>query len=77
MYLQLHLHERKVLPIGNMSVANCHASLRDNIHRDSLAQWHVEWRHSAWPAPPPPSTRQLRGSLHFSLLTPTVELETP
>ena len=39
MYLQLHLHERKSLPIGNMSVANCHVNLRDNIHQDSLAQW--------------------------------------
>ena len=39
MYLQLHLHERKTLPIGNMSVANCHVNLRDNIHQDSLAQW--------------------------------------
>ena len=39
MYLQLHLHERKLLPIGNMSVANCHVNRRDNIHRDSLANW--------------------------------------
>ena len=39
MYLQLHLHERKSLPIGNMSVANCHVNRRDNIHEDSLAQW--------------------------------------
>ena len=39
MYLQLHLHERKLLPIGDMSVANCHVVRRDNIHRDSLAQW--------------------------------------
>ena len=39
MYLQLHLHERKLLPIGDMSVANYHVNRRDNIHRDSLAQW--------------------------------------
>ena len=39
MYLQLHLHERKRLPIGDMSVANCHVNRRNNIHRDSLAQW--------------------------------------
>ena len=39
MYLQLHLHERKSLPIGIMSVANCHVNRRDNIHEDSLAQW--------------------------------------
>ena len=39
MYLQLHLHERKLLPIGNMSVAYCHVNHRDNMHRDSLAQW--------------------------------------
>ena len=39
MYLQLHLYERKLLPIGNMSVADYHANCRDNIHRDSLAQW--------------------------------------
>ena len=39
MYLQLHLHERKLLPIGNMSVANCHVNRRGNIHQDSLAQW--------------------------------------
>ena len=39
MYLQLHLHERKLLSIGNMSVAYCHVNRRDNIHRDSLAQW--------------------------------------
>ena len=39
MYLQLHLHERKLLPIGDMSVANCHVNRRDNIYRDSLAQW--------------------------------------
>jgi len=39
MYLQLHLHERKPLPIGGMSVANPHAYREDNIHRDSLAQW--------------------------------------
>ena len=39
MYLQLHLHERKLLPIGNMSVANCHVNRGDNIHQDSVAQW--------------------------------------
>ena len=39
MYLQLHLHERKTLPIGNMSVANCHVNRGDNIHQDSLPQW--------------------------------------
>jgi hypothetical protein len=39
MYLQLHLHERKLLPIGNMSVANSHVNREDNIHQDSLAQW--------------------------------------
>ena len=39
MYLQLHLHERKTLPISSMSVANCHVNRRDNIHQDSLAQW--------------------------------------
>ena len=39
MYLQLQLHERKLLSIGNMSVANCHVNRRDNIHQDSLAQW--------------------------------------
>ena len=39
MYLQLHLHERKLLPISNMSVAYCHVNRGDNIHRDSLAQW--------------------------------------
>ena len=39
MYLQLHLHERKLLPIGSMSVAYCHVNRRDNIHWHSLAQW--------------------------------------
>ena len=39
MVLQFHLHERKTLPIGNMSVANCHVNHRDNIHWDSLALW--------------------------------------
>ena len=39
MYLQLHLHERKTLPIGNMSVANSHVNRGDNIQQDSLAQW--------------------------------------
>ena len=39
MYLQLHLHERKLLSIGNMSVANCHVDCREYIHQDSLAQW--------------------------------------
>ena len=39
MYLQLHLHERKLLPMGNMSVAYYHVNRRDNIHHDSLAQW--------------------------------------
>ena len=39
MYLQLHLHERKLLHIGSMSVAYCHVNHRDNIHRNSLAQW--------------------------------------
>ena len=29
----------KTLPIGNMSVADCHANRRDNIYQDSLAQW--------------------------------------
>jgi hypothetical protein len=39
MYLQLHLHERKLLPICNMSVANSHVNREDNIHQDSLAHW--------------------------------------
>ena len=39
MYLQLHLHERILIPIGNMSVAYHHVNRRDNIHQDSLAQW--------------------------------------
>ena len=39
MYLQLHLHERKLLPIGNIAVAYGHVNRRDNIHRDLLAQW--------------------------------------
>ena len=39
MDLQLHLHERKLLPIGNMPVANHHVNRRDNIHQASLAQW--------------------------------------
>ena len=30
-YLQLHLHERKVLPIGNMLVAYYHVNYKDNI----------------------------------------------
>jgi len=38
MFLQLHLHERKLLPIGSMSVANRNTHRRDNIHWDSLAQ---------------------------------------
>ena len=38
MSLQLHLHERKLLPIGSISVADRHAHRRDNIHWDSLAQ---------------------------------------
>jgi len=38
MSLQLHLHERKLLPIGSISVADRHAHSRDNIHWDSLAQ---------------------------------------
>jgi len=38
MSLQLHLHERKLFPIGSISVADRHAHRRDNIHRDSLAQ---------------------------------------
>ena len=40
MYLQLHLHKRKLLPIGEMSVAYCNINRGDNIHQDSLAQWH-------------------------------------
>lgn len=39
MSLQLHLHERKLFPIGGMSVACCHTIREDNIHRDLLAQW--------------------------------------
>ena len=39
MYLQLHLHERKLLPIGYMLVAYCHVNCRDKIHQDSLAKW--------------------------------------
>ena len=39
MYLELHLHERKLLPIDNMSVADYHVNYRNNIHQDSLAQW--------------------------------------
>ena len=29
----------KLLPISNVSVANCHLNCRDNIYEDSLAQW--------------------------------------
>jgi len=42
MSLQLHLHERKLFPIGSMSVVDQHAHHRDNIHWDSLAQ---RWFH--------------------------------
>ena len=38
MFLQLHLHERKLFPIGSMSVADRHAHRGDNIYWDSLAQ---------------------------------------
>jgi len=38
MSLQRHLHERKLFPIGGISVADGHAHRRDNIHWDSLAQ---------------------------------------
>jgi len=38
MSLQLHLHERKLFPIGSISVADRLAHCRDNIHWDSLAQ---------------------------------------
>jgi len=38
MFLQLHLHERKLFPIASMSVADRHALRRDNIHWDSLAR---------------------------------------
>jgi len=38
MSLQLHLHERKLFPIGSISVADRHAHRRDNILWDSLAQ---------------------------------------
>jgi len=36
MSLQLHLHERKLFPIGSMSVADRHTHRRDNIHWDWL-----------------------------------------
>ena len=39
MYVQLHLHERKLIPIGSMSVVDGHAYCTDNIHSDSLAEW--------------------------------------
>ena len=39
MYLQLHLHERKLLLISNMLVAYSNANRSNNIHWDSLAQW--------------------------------------
>ena len=38
MSLQLHLHKRKLFPIGSISVADRHAYRRDNIYWDSLAQ---------------------------------------
>jgi len=38
MSLQVHLHERKLFPMGSISVANRHAHRKDNIHWDSLAQ---------------------------------------
>ena len=38
MSLQLHLDERKLFPIGSMSVADRPALRRDNIYWDSLAQ---------------------------------------
>ena len=38
MFLQLHLHERKLFPIASISVADQHAQHRDNIHLGSLAQ---------------------------------------
>jgi len=38
MSLQLYLHERKLFPIGSISVANRHAQRRDNIHWDLLGQ---------------------------------------
>jgi len=39
MALQLYLDKRKLYPIGNMSVADRHASHEDNIHWDLLALW--------------------------------------
>ena len=39
MYLQLHLHEPKLLPIGNMAVDSCHVNGREIIYWNSLAQW--------------------------------------
>ena len=38
MSVQLHLHERKLFPMGSISVADPYADRRDNIHWDSLAQ---------------------------------------
>ena len=38
MALQLHVHQRKLFPIGSMSVADRYAHLRDNIYWDQLAQ---------------------------------------
>ena len=38
MFLQLHLHERKLFPIGSISVGDRNTYCRDNIHWDSLAQ---------------------------------------
>jgi len=38
MSLQLYLYERKLFPIGSISVADRHAYRRDNIDWDSLAQ---------------------------------------
>jgi len=39
MTLQLHLYKQKLFPIRDISVAARYAHCRDNIYRDSLAQW--------------------------------------
>jgi len=45
MALQLRLHERKLFPIGSMSVATRHTHDRDNIDWDSLAQqWFLRYK---------------------------------
>jgi len=39
MYLQPYMHDCTLLPIGSISVADCHVYPEDIINWDSLAQW--------------------------------------